>query len=254
MKVKAKKSKASERCSGKTRSDRTEIPMVVHLENELSLVARARKGDADSFTILVQHYERNIYRLAMQFVSTREDAEDVMQEAFLKAYANLGQFQGGSRFYTWLVRIAVNECLMKLRKGRNDRSFSLDEPLNTEEGEMRREVVAWEENPEQTCSRQELRQILNNAMAKLEPEYRVVVQLRDVEGLPADEVAEMLGLSIPAVKSRLLRGRLMLRDRLTRAFGKTRKPAHNRHKFQLSDLLREIPVSHLGSAAAVALG
>ena len=152
------------------------------------------------------------------------------------------------------MRIAVNECLMKLRKGRNARSFSLDEPLNTEEGEVRREVVAWEENPEQTCSRQELRQILNSAMVKLESEYRIVVQLRDVEGLPADEVAQMLGLSIPAVKSRLLRGRLMLRDRLTRAFGKTRKPAQTRRKFQLSDLLREIPMNRFGSTAAVALG
>jgi RNA polymerase sigma-70 factor (ECF subfamily) len=193
--------------------------MPTHLANETELVEAARGGDAEAFTTLVNQYDRNIYRLALNITGNPEDAEDVLQETFLKAYANLSRFQGDSRFYTWIVRIAVNEALMKLRKRKSDRSVSLDEPVETGEDEpMPREVVDWDENPEQRYARQELHEILSTALNELEPAFRIVVYLRDVENLSTEETAEMLDLSVPAVKSRLLRGRLKLRERLNQHF------------------------------------
>jgi RNA polymerase sigma-70 factor (ECF subfamily) len=193
--------------------------MPTHLENEATLVEEARGGDSEAFTTLVRQYDRNIYRLALNITGNQEDAEDVLQEAFLKAYTHLDRFQGNSRFYTWLVRIAVNEALMKLRKRRGDRSVSLDEPITTADDElMTPEVEDWGENPEQRFARTELQEILNKAIESLEPQFRTVVALRDVESLSTEETAELLGLSVPAVKSRLLRGRLKLRDKLNKYF------------------------------------
>ncbi len=193
--------------------------MPAHLANETELVEAARGGDAEAFTTLVNQYDRNIYRLALNITGNPEDAEDVLQETFLKAYANLERFKGDSRFYTWLVRIGVNEALMKLRKRKADRTVSLDEPIETGDDEsMPREVVDWGENPEQRYARQELNDILAQALNELEPAFRIVVYLRDVESLSTEETAEMLNLSVPAVKSRLLRGRLKLRERLNQHF------------------------------------
>jgi len=192
--------------------------MPVHAENEATLVAEAREGKAEAFTELVNRYERNIYRLALNLTGNREDAEDVLQEAFLKAYSHLDQFQGNSRFYTWLVRIAVNEGLMKLRKRRSDKSTSLDELVETEDDAVPREVVAWEDTPEQRYAKTELQSILSGAVESLEPTFRTVFVLRDIEHLSTQETAELLSLSIPAVKSRLLRARLKLRQRLNKYF------------------------------------
>ncbi|MCH6554312.1 MAG: sigma-70 family RNA polymerase sigma factor [Candidatus Acidiferrales bacterium] len=193
--------------------------MPVHLENETTLVAEAKEGNAEAFTVLVNQYERNIFRLALNITSNKEDAEDVLQESFLKAYTNLGRFQGNSRFYTWLVRIAVNESLMKLRKRRSDRQVSLDEKLETEDdGLLPREIVDWGDNPEQRYAKTEWQEILAEATQTLEPAFRTVFTLRDVEQLSTEETAEALGLSVPAVKSRLLRARLKLRQRLNKYF------------------------------------
>ena len=193
--------------------------MPVHLENEATLVAEAKEGNAEAFTVLVNQYERNIFRLALNITSNKEDAEDVLQESFLKAYTNLGRFQGNSRFYTWLVRIAVNESLMKLRKRRSDRQVSLDEKLETEDdGLLPREIVDWGDNPEQRYAKTEWQEILAEATQTLEPTFRTVFTLRDVEQLSTEETAEALGLSVPAVKSRLLRARLKLRQRLNKYF------------------------------------
>jgi RNA polymerase sigma-70 factor (ECF subfamily) len=186
--------------------------------DEGPLVLRAKNGDDAAFAELVNHYERRIFRLAKHITQSDEDAEDVLQEAFMKAYSNLDSFQGNSKFYTWIVRIAVNEALMKLRKRKNDKTVSLDEQLDTGEDVVVREIAVWEETPEQKYSQDEMRGILDSAIASLEPIYRVVFQLRDVEELSTEETAEALGISIPAVKSRLLRARLQLREKLTRVF------------------------------------
>jgi len=186
--------------------------------DEAILVAQSREGDQRAFGELVRRYEGKIFRLAQHVTQNREDAEDVLQETFLKAYEHLDQFQGNSKFYTWIVRIAVNQALMKLRRRKTDKSVSLDETIDTGEDTIVREIAAWGEDPEQRFSREELADILNTAIQSLEPPYRSVFVLRDMDELSTEETAEVLGLSIPAVKSRLLRARLQLREKLTRHF------------------------------------
>ena len=186
--------------------------------DELPLVERARAGDAAAFSELVERYERKIYRLAKHITQNDEDAEDVLQESFLKAYSHLDSFHGESKFYTWLVRIAVNEALMKLRKRKSDKTVSLDEPQDTGEDLVAREIAVWEDDPEKKYSREELADILSKAVDSLKPSFRTVFVLRDIEELSTEDTAETLGISIPAVKSRLLRARLQLREKLTRYF------------------------------------
>ena len=187
---------------------------------ELVLVRAAKTGDDKAFGELVRRYDRNVFRIAQHITQNREDAEDVVQDAFLKAYTNLQQFQEQSKFYTWLVRIAVNEALMKLRRRRPERMVSLDEEIQTEDDSVPREVADWAPNPEQNYNQAELREILSRTIQGLPPGFRTVFILRDVEGLSTEETAEALELSIPAVKSRLLRARLQLRERLNRFFVK----------------------------------
>jgi RNA polymerase sigma-70 factor (ECF subfamily) len=186
--------------------------------DEAELVAQAQSGGVEAFTELVNRYERNIYRLARHITQNPEDAEDILQETFLKAYEHLRDFQGNSKFYTWLVRIAVNQSLMKLRKRKSDASVSLDDPYDTGEENLVREIAVWEPNPEQTYSQEEMRAILEKAVDSLPPTFRAVFALRDIEELSTEETAAILNLSIPAVKSRLLRARLRLREKLTRYF------------------------------------
>ena len=190
------------------------------VSDELALVQSAKKGDVQAFEELVRRYDRNVFRIAQHITHNREDAEDVVQDAFLKAYSNLDQFQGQSKFYTWLVRIAVNEALMKLRRIKPGRTVSLDEDVKTDEDSLPREVADWSPNPEQQYNQAELRDILTRTIQGLPTSFRTVFVLRDVEGLSTEETAEALDLSIPAVKSRLLRARLQLRERLNRYFQK----------------------------------
>lgn len=187
---------------------------------DLALVQSAREGDMAAFEQLIKRYDRNVFRIANHITQNREDAEDVVQDAFLKAYQKLDQFQGNSKFYTWLVRIAVNEALMKLRKRKASKTVSIDEDVETEEGFVPREVTDWSPNPEQLYKQAELGDILEKTIQGLSAGFRTVFVLRDVEGLSTEETAETLGLSIPAVKSRLLRARLQLRERLSRHFKK----------------------------------
>src|SRR5574340_1270358 len=190
----------------------------IEIDNEAAVVAQARSGDARAFSELLQRYEGKIFRLALHITQNREDAEDVLQETFLKAYEHLDQFQGNSKFYTWIVRIAVNQALMKLRKRRTDKIVSMDETIDTGEDTVTREIAAWDESPEQRYSREEINSILIDAIDSLAAPYRAVFVLRDMEELSTEETAEALDLSVPAVKSRLLRARLQLREKLTRHF------------------------------------
>jgi RNA polymerase sigma-70 factor, ECF subfamily len=193
------------------------LPSTVAREDEHLLVAAAKKGELAAFEELVNRYESKIFRLTMNITGNREDAEDAMQDAFLKSYSHLKDFQGDSRFYTWLVRIAANEALMRLRR-RRPNQFSLDEPVQRDEDLMPREIQDWGPGPDQRFAQTEMREILNKAIGELEPDYRIVFQLRDVDELSTEETAEAVGISIPAVKSRLLRARLKLRDKLAKYF------------------------------------
>ena len=185
---------------------------------DVALVEQVRGGDVSAYDTLVRKYERQIFRIAQHITQNREDAEDVMQDAFLKAYEKLEQFQGNSKFYTWLVRIAVNESLMRLRKRRTGKMVSIDEDIETEEGSVPRDLADWAPDPEQNYTQAELGRILEKTIKGLPPGFKVVFELRDVQGLSTEDTAEALGLSIPAVKSRLLRARLQLRERLSRYF------------------------------------
>jgi RNA polymerase sigma-70 factor, ECF subfamily len=198
-------------------SQRQPIPSQVVKEDEPQLVAAAQSGQLEAFETLVERYERKIFRLTLNITQNREDAEDAMQEAFLKAFEHLHEFQGNSRFYTWLVRIAVNQALMKLRK-RRPNQVSLDAEVDTGEDTIPREVEDWGPSPEDRYEQSELSGILSQAIGELDPPFRVVFQLRDIEELSTEETASALGLSVPAVKSRLLRARLKLRQKLNRHF------------------------------------
>jgi RNA polymerase sigma-70 factor (ECF subfamily) len=193
------------------------LPSTVARDDEHLLVAAAKRGDAHAFEELVNRYEAKIFRLTMNITRNREDAEDAMQDAFLKSYAHLKDFQEDSRFYTWLVRIAANEALMRLRK-RRPNQFSLDEPVEGEEDLMPRELEDWGPSPEQRFAQTEMHEILSEVIDKLEPDFRVAFVLRDVEELSTEETAKVLGISVSAVKSRLLRARLKLRQKLNRYF------------------------------------
>ncbi|HKW57323.1 MAG TPA: sigma-70 family RNA polymerase sigma factor [Candidatus Acidoferrum sp.] len=186
-------------------------------EDEPLLVAAAKKGDQAAFEELVNRYEAKIFRLTMNITRNQEDAEDAMQEAFLKSFSHIKDFQGDSRFYTWLVRIAANEALMKLRK-RRPNQVSLDEPVPGEDDLVPREIRDWGPGPEQRFAQTEVREILSGAIDALEPDFRTVFVLRDIEELSTEEAAKALGISVPAVKSRLLRARLKLRQKLDRYF------------------------------------
>jgi RNA polymerase sigma-70 factor (ECF subfamily) len=186
--------------------------------DESALVQRAKRGETEAYSELVRKYENKVFRLAKNITQNDEDAEDVLQDAFVKAYEHLDNFHEQSKFYTWLVRIAVNEALMRLRKRKTDRTVPLDEPVDTGEETVVREIAVWDDNPEEKYGTTEIRRILDEAIQSLKPAFRTVFQLRDIEELSTEETAQLLGLSIPAVKSRLLRARLQLREKLTRAF------------------------------------
>jgi len=198
------------------------LPSTVVREDEPVLVAAAKAGDAAAFEELVNRYERKIFRLTMNITRNHEDAEDAMQDAFMKAYSHLRGFQEDSRFYTWLVRIAANEALMRLRK-RRPNQFSLDEPVEGEDDLIPREIEDWGPSPEQRFAQTELHGILDQVIDQLDPDFRTVFVLRDIEELSTEETAATLGISVPAVKSRLLRARLKLRQKLDR-YMRDRKP------------------------------
>src|SRR5256714_15028997 len=163
--------------------DRIQSNVSEPVSGELQLVHAAKAGDMSAFEELIKRYDRNVFRIAQHITQNREDAEDVVQEAFLKAYRNLERFQENSKFYTWLVRIAVNEALMKLRRRRPERTVSLDEDIKTEDDSLPRDIADWSPNPEQQYTQAELREILSKTIQGLPPGFRTVFVLRDVEGL-----------------------------------------------------------------------
>jgi RNA polymerase sigma-70 factor, ECF subfamily len=186
-------------------------------EPEAALVNAAKRRDPEAFKELVTRYGPRIFRLAERITRNREDAEEVSQDSFTRAFLHMETFRGDSRLYTWLARIAINQSLMKLRR-RRMREVHFDGSGATEGGAFTAEIADGTPTPEQRYSREELRQILASAMSKLPTTFREVMRLRGVEEHSTRETARMLGLSITAVKSREHRGRLKLRQALTKYF------------------------------------
>jgi RNA polymerase sigma-70 factor, ECF subfamily len=193
--------------------------------DDLDLVHATQDGDVSAFEQLVERYDRKLLRIAEHITHNREDSQDAVQEAFLKAFQHVGDFREDSQFSTWLIRITVNQALMKLRKRRTTKEVSLDEDFQVGGGILPREVTDWAPNPEELYRASELRDILIKALDELRPIWRTVFVLRDIEGLSTDHTAEVLDLSPVAVKARLFRARLQLRELLSEVFTKHKEPA-----------------------------
>jgi RNA polymerase sigma-70 factor (ECF subfamily) len=195
-------------------------PVHAETKEDDDLVERARTGDRDAFEELVRRHHQRVYRTLLAVTGNKEDAEDLAQTTFLKAFEHLGEFHGTAKFSTWLTRIAVNEGLQRLRARKP--MVSLDETGPDESEEFRpRQVRSWGETPEQALTRSEIRTVVEQELMHLPEKYRMVVMLRDLEELSTEETARALGLGIAVVKTRLLRGRLMLRERLAPRFAVT---------------------------------
>ena len=182
---------------------------------DAEIVARVKGGDTDAFEELVRRHGRRVYRSLLGVLGNVEEAEDALQDCFLKAFQNLSSFEGRARFSTWLVRIAINTGVQQLR-GRKDFD-SIDEEADDFKP---RRIQAWGENPEESYSREELKRIVEQEVMKLPAKYRVALMLRDLEELSTEQAANVLGLTIPGLKARVLRGRLMLRESMVAYFAR----------------------------------
>jgi RNA polymerase sigma-70 factor (ECF subfamily) len=181
------------------------------------LVRRTKAGDPDAFDRLVERHASKVYALCLKMLGNPEDAEDCLQEVFVKAYQAMKDFREESRFSTWIYRIAYNAALMRIRKKKLD-TVSLDAPVEVGGDTMPRQVVDWTTDPSSQLMNEELSSVLNQHLNLMHPDNRIVFLLRDVQGLSTDDTANVLGLSVPAVKSRLHRARLFLRERLSDYF------------------------------------
>ena len=181
---------------------------------EQQLIASVQQGKRELFYELVRPYERRIYAAALAILRNEADAEDVCQEAMLKAFAHIQQFRSEARFSTWLIQITVNEALMRRRRDRTVVMEGLAERPDEEGNYTPRDFADWREIPSEALERKEVRQRLAEALTTLDRKYREVFVMRDMEHLNIQETAEALGISAASVKTRLLRARLMLRDLL----------------------------------------
>jgi RNA polymerase sigma-70 factor, ECF subfamily len=183
--------------------------------SQAELLRRACDGDKEAFYSLVRPCERAIYVAAMSIVNNPADAEEIAQEAVLKALAHLAGFRSEAKFSTWLIQITINEARSRLRKDRRHLYESIDEPRTDEEGDYSpKDFADWREIPSEALKRDELRNALKRALATLPLKYREVLILRDIQNLSIEETAEILGISEGNVKTRLLRARLQMRDAL----------------------------------------
>lgn len=187
---------------------------------ETEVVEKAQQGDRRALAELVKEYETTIYNFSFKICRDREKAEHTMQETFLSMVKNLRQFDGKSKLSTWLYRIVVNHCLMLARSSKKHNYVDIE---NDEESFEERFIADWDTLPIKHVENLELREMLDNAIQKLSPDYRMVFLLRDVEQLSTEETAEVTELSVPAVKSRLHRARSFLRNELT-------KVMHHEHR------------------------
>ncbi|MHB9146415.1 MAG: sigma-70 family RNA polymerase sigma factor [Symbiobacteriia bacterium] len=184
--------------------------------DEGALVARACQGEVEAFEQLVAAYERKVYNLAYRLTGSPDDAADVAQEALLKVYTSLPEFRGDSSFSTWLYRVVSNTCLDELRRRKRQRAVSLDQPLTLVDGEdLSRQWADDSDGPEEILTRKEQRALVQQAITLLDEEHRVIIVMRDIQGLSYQEVADSLGLSLGTVKSRLNRARAALQKKFS---------------------------------------
>src|SRR6202451_4020491 len=198
--------------------DSAEFAVTAVASDDLDLVHASKNGDIAAFEQLVKRYDRRSSDIAQSITHNREDSQEAVQDAFFKAFQNLGEFREESKFSTWLIRITLNQSLMKLRKQRATKEASVNEDFQAEADILPIEVTDWAPNPEQLYWASELRDILIKCLEKLSPILQTVFVLRDIEGLTIEQTAEVLNVSQTAVKARLWRARMQLRESLTKYF------------------------------------
>lgn len=192
------------------------------VDNDAVLVTRVKAGDQQAFETLYRRYVSTVYRQALKLAGNAEEAEEIVQEVFLKLYEKAKTFRGDSAFSTWLYRLTVNTALMKLRRRKRAKEIALDDylPRYQEDGHhLVRPVIDWSQDQEGRLDTAEIQRICRQALDQLSPVDKAVVVLSDLDGLANREIGKALGLSVPAVKSRLHRARLFLRGRLTVSLG-----------------------------------
>jgi RNA polymerase sigma-70 factor (ECF subfamily) len=183
---------------------------------DVAVIDRVKSGDTDAFEELVRRHGRRVYRSLVGILGDPTEAEDALQDCFLRVFQHLPEFEGRARFSTWLVRIAINTGVQRLRSKKDFDSFDEE----SEDFRPKR-IQVWNEDPESSYSREELRKLVENEVMKLPAKYRVAVILRDLEELSTTEAANALGLTVPGLKARVLRGRLMLRESMVTYFAKS---------------------------------
>ena len=188
-------------------------------EDEPALVAAAKDGDAQAFEILVARHQRRILAVARRWTGVRQDAEDIMQQSFQKAFFHLHQFEGRSSFSTWLTRVAINEAQMLQRKSGAGREVSIDDLNENAETVIPMEIPDPAPDPETTCSQQEWKRMLSSAMHGLPHKTRRAIELRELDERSTEETARIMGISVGAVKARIFHGRKKLRKRLEQFVG-----------------------------------
>lgn len=184
-------------------------------DEDAPLVKAIQAGDGSAFELLVSRYDRKLFRIAYHIVHNAEDAQDIVQDTFIKVFKNIAQFQAQSKLSTWLYRIVVNQSLMEVRiKRRKPAPVELSLNGDEEDGRLPIDFSDWRPNPEEQYTESELRELLTRLLQELRPALRVVFIMHDIEGQPLQEVADTLDLTLSAVKTRSLRARLYLREQL----------------------------------------
>lgn len=180
--------------------------------NEQLLIERSKNGDVSAFEMLIEAYQKKVFNLAYRIIGNYDDANDIAQEAFIRIFRSISGFRGQSSFSTWIYRITTNVCLDEIRKRKNKSVQYLDEDIQTDDGEMQRQIISDDPLPEEIAERKELRAVINDSLGELKEEYRIIITLRDIQGMSYEEIAKVLDCPTGTVKSRINRARQALKN------------------------------------------
>lgn len=180
--------------------------------NEQLLIERSKNGDVSAFEMLIEAYQKKVFNLAYRIIGNYDDANDIAQEAFIRIFRSISGFRGQSSFSTWIYRITTNVCLDEIRKRKNKSVQYLDDDIQTDDGEMQRQIISDDPLPEEIAERKELRAVINDSLGELKEEYRIIITLRDIQGMSYEEIAKVLDCPTGTVKSRINRARQALKN------------------------------------------
>ena len=182
---------------------------------EKFLLEKAKSGDIAAFEQLVESYQKKIFNIALRMLGNYDDAGDLTQEVLIRIYRSIRSFKEQSSFSTWIYRITTNVCLDEIRKRKNRKVVSLDEEIKLDDGDMKRQIESGGPTPEESAETEDLKKIVNDAIEKLNEEHRVVIVLRDIQGLTYEEISDVLKLPEGTVKTRINRARQALKNILS---------------------------------------